>query len=211
MATALPALAKLGIGVGGSILGKLFGGNSDLQNIEKAQVANAQETGERSRTRFAESENALAPAFNFNTRLLSGDPATARSAIGPEVNSILGQYDTARQAVAQNVGRGGGATRTLAGLPFEAAGKITNTLNTSRRGAADSLAQLFSALTGSSENLSSLSSSSLTSAAETNLGRTEQQYKRGQDFGKAFGSIFGKVLFPDKKAPTSPGADNGQG
>lgn len=174
-------------------LSSLLGGKSAEQKAQEEAVAKSQQRGT---TTFGQSQRALTPALNFNEKLLSGDPATAMSAIGPEANTILSQYDTARRAVAQNAPRGGGATRKMANLPFEASGKITNLLNVSRRGAAGELSKLFSTLTSSAADYSQQGISGTANLARTALERRKQQFDEGAALGKSFGSVFSKFLNP---------------
>jgi hypothetical protein len=78
----------------------------------------------------------LGKAGQYYAGLLGGDRQKMMEAVGPEVNTILSQYDTAKRAAAEFSPRGGGRTQTLAELPFKESASITDLLQKVRPQAA---------------------------------------------------------------------------
>ncbi len=134
--------------------------------------------------------------LNYYSGLLGGDRQGMLETVAPEVNTILGQYDTAKRAVAENAPRGGGANTTQANAPYALSGEITNLLNTVRPQAAAAttdigkfLSTLGTTETGQAGNL-------INQNAWTQLGKGQQQAGMAGALGKAIGSILAGAGVP---------------
>ncbi len=134
--------------------------------------------------------------LNYYSGILGGDRQSMMETVAPEVNTILGQYDTAKRAVAENAPRGGGANTTQANAPYALSGEITNLLNTVRPQAAAAttdigkfLSTLGTTETGQAGNL-------INQNAWTQLGKGQQQAGMAGALGKAIGSILAGAGVP---------------
>ncbi len=134
--------------------------------------------------------------LNYYSGILGGDRQSMMETVAPEVNTILGQYDTAKRAVAENAPRGGGANTTQANAPYALSGEITNLLNTVRPQAAAAttdigkfLSTLGTTETGQAGNL-------INQNAWTQLAKGQQQAGTAGALGKAIGSILAGAGVP---------------
>ncbi len=134
--------------------------------------------------------------LNYYSGILGGDRQSMMETVAPEVNTILGQYDTAKRAVAENAPRGGGANTTQANAPYALSGEITNLLNTVRPQAAAAttdigkfLSTLGTTETGQAGNL-------INQNAWTQLAKGGQQASTAGALGKAIGSILAGAGVP---------------
>ena len=126
---------------------KLLGGGGsstkpkDLAEQSLAKLAGVQaEAGEwglgQAKELLPEARADIQKALGYYLPLLSGDRQAMMEAMGPEVNQISAQYDTAKRAAAEFTPRGGGRTAALAELPFRKTGEITGALQKARPEAA---------------------------------------------------------------------------
>ena len=92
------AIPLISAGVGA--LGSIFGGKAKAPvNPNQAQI-NALETSLNA-PGAAPDNAATDSAQNFYKTILSGSQANTRALLGPDVNTIMGQYDNAAKAAAQ--------------------------------------------------------------------------------------------------------------
>lgn len=152
----------------------------------------------------------LQQPLNYYSGILSGDRQQALETVAPEVNTILGQYDTAKKAVSEYAPRGGGTATTMANAPYALSGQITNLLNTVRPQAAQAttgigqfLDTLGTTQTGQSEGL-------INANVLAQLAKTGQQSQYAGLLGGALGGILPSLLGLIPHAGT-PGATGGAG
>ncbi len=147
------------IGLGASLIGSAFKKKpqpdpmiSRLANQNQLATADAQAT--------------TGQAKNYYTTALSGDKEALRELLGPEVSTVLSQYDTAAKAATALGPRGAGRNAVNAAVPFEKAAAYGKALTGARSGAADALGKIGTTEEGQANQLNS-----------TLLGANESQNK----------------------------------
>lgn len=86
-----------------------------------------------------ETNSATDEAQGFYKKVLGGDQESTRSLLGPDVDTVLSQYDNAAKAAVNLGPRGGGRTAILAEAPFKKAGVYGNILGQAKTTAAQGL------------------------------------------------------------------------
>lgn len=145
-------LISSGLGALGSWLGGRKGGKAAGQ-AEQAGYGQALAAGEYGAGRAGElapdvtnlldlAKGGYQPAFDYWSRLLSGDRSEMTSVLAPEIGRIGEGYTQARREVGQFAPRGGGRASTLGEIPFQRARDVSTLFSTMRPLAAQSLGQL---------------------------------------------------------------------
>ena len=146
-------------------------------------------------------EAAADPVQDFLSRLLSGDKATTAQAIGPQANTVLEQYESARQTALQGAPRGGGRGQTLAQIPFQKAGAISSLIQKTIPTATEGLTRLAGieggigtslAATGAQVGAQSLQALLTSRASAESIALAER--KRKDINKKALAGGIGKIL-----------------
>lgn len=86
--------------------------------------------------------DALEAPKNYFKAALGGSQEQLQGLLGPEVSTVLAQYDNAAKTAAELGPRGGGRTAILAEAPFKKAAAYGTALAGARSGAAKSLADI---------------------------------------------------------------------
>lgn len=133
-----PFIAPL---VGGAINGLTGGGSKDGAVTGSQQYSpEVQALLKRINAPGASGDNtAQDTAQNYYKTVLSGDQESTRSLLGPDVDTILGQYDNAAKAAANLGPRGAGRTQLMAEAPFQKAGAYGKLLAGAKSTAAQGL------------------------------------------------------------------------
>ncbi len=188
----------LGAGVG--LLENKIGGSGSSSSSSSGSglvPTQAQDAINRSRTNPAVSQ-----AEGYYSKALGGDMSTIQELLGPEINTVLSQYDTASKTASELAPRGGGRAATLGEIPFKKIGAYGQQLGIARNGAADKLGTL-----GTSEaNRESSLGNTLIGAQEQS---NELQYKKNKDTSGALGQLgssFGGLLVDLLKKKGSGGS-----
>ncbi len=134
--------------------------------------------------------------LNYYSGILGGDRQSMMETVAPEVNTILGQYDTAKRAVAENAPRGGGANTTQANAPYALSGEITNLLNTVRPQAAAATTDIGKTLSALGTTETGQAGNLINQNAWTQLAKGGQQASTAGALGKAIGSILAGAGVP---------------
>ncbi len=134
--------------------------------------------------------------LNYYSGILGGDRQGMLETVAPEVNTILGQYDTAKRAVAENAPRGGGSNTTQANAPYALSGEITNLLNTVRPQAAAATTDIGKTLSALGTTETGQAGNLINQNAWTQLGKGQQQAGMAGALGKAIGSILAGAGVP---------------
>ncbi len=108
-----------------SLLGDIKGTAKSTQEMGKLAMSTGEET--------------ISPAKNFFKTALSGNREALQDLLGPEISTVMGQYDAAKTS-SEFAPRGGGRLGVLAEQPFAKAGAYGKALVGARTGAADKLA-----------------------------------------------------------------------
>lgn len=173
--------AKLGAGVGASILGSKLGqsSRSPLEESIIRQQSEANQLGmdtgkgllaegaadrERGRGLLQTGINSAYPALNYWSQLLAGNKSGMTSLLSPELNRISQGYNTARQTNAALNPRGGPRADILSEQPFQQQRDVSNLFSTIRPMAASNLLDTSRFVTDASERSMASGSSLLTQA-----------------------------------------------
>lgn len=142
-AAAGAAGGPIGIAIGaglGALGGGLLGGSSS-DDPTKALQKDIPTLLSRGNTASDTGLSTLGNAGNFYNTILGGNREAISNLLGPQISTILSQYDNASNAIRQFSPRGGGSTQTLAQLPFQkaaaAGGAFQSVLPSAAQGAAD--------------------------------------------------------------------------
>lgn len=141
-----PLIAPIVGGAVGALTGNGLGGNN---GTNAAAQANAN-PGSVSPNIASGADN-ISQGANFDRAVLGGSTSATQQILGPEVSTVLGQYDNAAKTAANLGPRGGGATATLAEAPFAKAAAYGKILAGAKAGAAKDLTQEGTALTGAGQ------------------------------------------------------------
>jgi hypothetical protein len=196
---AAPALIKTGVSAGVGALGnKLAGrGRTGSASTDSLLTPEIQEFIRRSQT-----TPALEAAEGYYTRALGGDRQRLQELLGPEIKTVLSQYDTAAQTAAELNPRGGGRTQVMAEIPFQKAAAYGQQLAGARAGAADKLAAIGS---GKASREGSLAQTLIGARTGQSQLEFQKQQARNEQLGK-IGSAIGDLLvgaLGKKKSGTS--------
>lgn len=145
--------------------------------------------------------SAMEQPFNYWSAILSGDPQALAKAIGPTVGAVDRQFEGARRSASELMPRGGFRSATLANLPFQEAGKISDSILSQQKDAATNVAQIgqfLSTLGLSQEQMSMSLLSMLTSGQLTVRGQDIQESAANKamigDIAKGIGAITGGFI-----------------
>lgn len=219
---ALPALGKLGATMGLGFLGKKLSSPSPEQSQQANQLnllSNEALTRARSSDQLADESrrtgmsflsrftNQLQQPVNYFQQLLSGNPTSTLSALGPQLGQMRGAQQSLLSQATNLSPRGGGRSSMLFDLPMSNAAQTSSMFGQSRMGAASTLPQL-AAMSGDmgsnflrlGESQSSRGANLLGTAMEgTGLGmrqanaNQQQSYQQGQAFANMFAPFLDKI------------------
>lgn len=182
----------LGIGGSGSSTDRKqqLAGYGDLSNIFNTGLNQGQGA-------LNQGQSDLGQSAGYNAKLLSGDRSTIMSALSPEISSITGQGDAARQQqAAMGTARGGGTNAGNQQQQQKEQGAISSAVGGVQPQAAQSLAGIGGTEAGLGNSLLGLSNNAagnLTNdAIESYKTTSAQNAAQGQALGQiASGLIFG--------------------
>lgn len=177
--------AKLA-GAGGGGAGGLGSVPTDIGQIPPQATAAI----EASRT-----NPAAEAAKGYYEKALGGDRETMQSLLGPEIQTVLSQYDTAAKTAAELSPRGGGRTEQMGELPFQKVGEYGRQLATVRPKAAQALGTLGEAEQAREAGLAGSFLGFGESAQRLALERSQQRQGMFMGLGKGIG---GFLLSKDK-------------
>jgi hypothetical protein len=148
---------------------------------------------------------AVGQAKNYFTAALNGDQSTLQGLLGPNISTVLEQYDNAAKTAANLGPRGGGRTAVLADAPFKKAGAYGQALSGATTGAAGKLGEL-----GIEQQKDANSLQLGQEGINVQQNKLQQgAYQYGQDqlsgVGKGLGSILTNILTGKKAGGGSGG------
>jgi len=179
------------------------GGGVTLPSFEDL-IASLQGSSAATRAKGADlaeqGNDALGPVLDYYKRLVGGDQATTLAATQPQRRRVTDQYDTARRAIENFGGRGGGANAAVAQSQFNQATDLSTISAEARTDAASTLAGMGTQLTGlglsadqiASGDLSAIISAVLSkSGLDLNRDLNQQQLALSRDGQQAalYGSL----------------------
>lgn len=147
----------------------------------------------------AQSNPAVKSAEGYYQKALGGDRGQLQQLLGPEINTVLTQYDTAAKTAATLSPRGGARADVLSELPFKKVEAYGNALNGARNGAADKLGALGSAEAGRDNSIAQGLIGAKTSANRLDYEKQKDKNSSLNGIGSSLGSII-VDLFGKKKA-----------
>lgn len=170
------------IGLGASAIGSLFH-KKPKPDPMIAQLQSQQQIG------MSDARAALQPVKDYYTTALSGDSEALKQLLGPEINTVLSQYDTAAKTATELGPRGAGKNAALAAVPFAKATAYGKALSGARSGAAEGLTKIGTAEEGTNAGLAS---SLLSANSEKNRLDQEKDVANNSalsNFGAGLGSL----------------------
>ena len=135
-----PLLAPVVGGLVNGITGSGGGSGSTNANPYSPEISSLMKT--LGAPGAATDNSATDAAEGYYKTIMSGDQTNTRALLGPDVDTILGQYDNAAKAAANLGPRGGGRDAVLAEAPFKASGAYTKLLGQAKSTAATGLATI---------------------------------------------------------------------
>lgn len=138
---------------------------------------------------MADAQSAIEPAKNYYTTALNGDPEALKALLGPNINTVLSQYDNAAKTATELGPRGAGRNAILADAPFKKAAVYGQQLAGARSGAAEGLSKIG---LGEENDVTSQNNSLLAANGQQNkLNQENSQYNSGllSSFGAGLGSL----------------------
>lgn len=148
----IPLIPSIVQGVG-MLVGAVKGRGKPSGEAEESGYTMAAGAGQAGLARAAEvapyttnlmelSKSGYQPAFDYWSRILSGDRSEMTSVLSPEIARIGEGYTQARREVGQFAPRGGGRASTLGEIPFRRGRDVSELFAKMRPLAAQSLGQL---------------------------------------------------------------------
>jgi len=156
------------------------------------------------------------PAANYYKTALGGDRNALQSLLGPEVSTVLSQYDNAAKTAAEFAPRGGGTNQVLAEAPFQKAAAYGKALAGARSGAAAGLGKIGSDIVTGGGDIGRLGTaeeqgqnSFNTSLARLNFERQQEQAKQVSGLTGGIGSILANIFAGKNKTSGAGGGTTG--
>lgn len=219
---ALPAIAKLGATIGGSLLSRTLSGPSKEQSQQSNQLNMlTNEALTRSRTADQQADesrrtgmsflsrftNQLSQPTNYFQQLLSGNPTSTLAALSPQLGQMRGAQTAALTQASTLAPRGGARSSMLFDLPLANAAQTSTMFGQSRAGAATALPQLASmqgdmgsnffrlgeSQAGRAGNFFNSAMEGTTAGLKQANANQQQSYQQGQAFGQMFAPLFDKI------------------
>ncbi len=149
----------------------------------------------------AAQDPATEQASRFYKTILGGGQDETSTLLGPDVTTILNQYDNASRAAAELGPRGAGRAAIQAETPFKKVGAYTQLLGKAKEGAASGLAQIGGAQTAAAtarrgQNVSELGSliGGKNSANELAFQQQKEKDAQYQKLGGGIGSFLTNLI-----------------
>lgn len=198
-------LIDIGLGLGGTVLGSKLAKSKPSEMEQRVLNSNleAQKRGmdlsgtlvPQATSMFSKADPALSLPIDYNRKLLSGDKATATSAMAPEINRINEGYRTATKTSAALQPRGGPSAAVRSNLPFQQQRDVSTLMQTARPQAGTNLFNMGTGVQLAGSNLLNnaiqalyMSTSSGRDVLLNEQARQDRDSKTGESIG---GSIFG--------------------
>ena len=221
----MPPLA-IAVGmIGSSIIGAVTNRPSSTDKALAAQnLANSQQAAAQSKQLFSSgtgdistARSLLADPTKYWQTLLSGNMNAITSYLSPEINTIMGQYDSAKKSISEFSPRGGGRSAAMANAGFTSAGQIGNLVAKARPTAANqltSIADIYKTLglteTGQSTGNLQASTQAASSQQQIDATTSAQNSSTLGSLGSSAGSLLYLYLMGNKSGGQSPvGAGGG--
>lgn len=181
----------------------------NLANLGGATTGEAKGQLTKAEGTLNKSLSDLGAPLDMWKKILTGDKTAVTASMAPEINTILGQYDTAFKTQNELNPRGGGTTAFNQNLQYKKIGDILNTLLGARKEAAGQVASLAgqeASVGGEEASIGSVlgqigagetsaSIQDLSLAAGTATDRIKQQTEQQKALGEGLGSMVGQLLF----------------
>ena len=190
-------------GLIGGLTGLFSGGATPQSTANKAILGNVPGQLNTANSAINTGLQGLGAAGRFYNTILSGNKDAISNLLAPQVSTVLGQYDNAAKSVAQFAPRGGGATQTLAQLPFQKATAAGNAYQGVLPSAAAGAASVGSAegniggnelatTTGLSPSLSGFQTQQNQLQASGGAGLSKSIANQGAGLGALLGKLLGQ-------------------
>lgn len=196
-----PLLAPL---VSGAVSGLTSGGGGGSSTANGANPNSAQITkllGGLNSPTDASANSATDQAEGYYRTILGGGQDATRSLLGPDVDTILGQYDNAAKAATQLGPRGGGRDAALADVNFQKSGAYGKLLASAKSTAATGLTTIGGQKTAAAtakrgQDVSELGTltNGANSANELAFQKQQAQNKEYSQLGSGIGSFLTNLL-----------------
>lgn len=196
------------IGAGASLLGGLFGSKSKPVNPMQDPQIQSLLLGLKTP---ATMDPATSQASQFYRTALSGGQDETTSLLGPEVSTVMGQYDNAAKAAAELGPRGGGRAAIQAATPFKKAGAYVDLLGRAKQTAAQGLAGIGASQTAAQTARRAQDVSTLGNVLQGQTSLAEQQNQFNQENARGLGGGIGGLLTNVLSGMKFGGGKNGPG
>jgi len=150
---------------------------------------------------LADASQTLGQAKGYYQKALGGSQEEMEGLLGPEVSTVLGQYDNAAKTAAELGPRGGGRTAILAEAPFKKAGVYGQQLAGAKKGAVEGLTTIGQAQgqIGQAQNQFKLGQAGVNAGQNSSILRAnEAKAKSYNDIGAGIGGILTRIILGNK-------------
>lgn len=138
---------------------------------------------------FSNALSSFEAPFNYYSNILAGDPAATSAAIAPDVANIDKVFGGAEKSVGQGAARGGFRSASMAELPFQKAGSISESVLKQRGGAAAALTQISQMIAALGASQEGLGAGLLGATEQGQLARRGQNLQEDQKWTQLFGDL----------------------
>lgn len=184
------AAPKLIGAIGGSLLGKFFGGSSGEQKAANRGMSDiATGAGREGLGLLTEGRQSLATPASYFQSILSGNMGEPTSALAPEVNRIRDATQQALQAKTNLAPRSGARSSALFAIPSTSESAIQDVYNRARPMAASGLAEVGSRQGGLGTSASGVAANAWEGLQQQLADQKSVQRSAGETFGSAIYDI----------------------
>lgn len=201
----IKAASSIGGAVGDAVTGGGAGGGGSMLSVDASKQAN-----QTSNPAVQQGLDTLQGPKSYLNGVMNGSQEETQGLLGPEVSTVLGQYDSAAKTAAELGPRGGGRTAILAEAPFKKVAAYGTALAGAKKTALDELPKIGEAESqiGNTQtqlnNQFKLGQSNVNAEQNRNIltGQAEKN-KAYNDIGSGIGGILTRIISGDKASPKS--------
>lgn len=171
------------------------GGPSKTQNALYNTENQAMQFGlSQGEATIPQATQGLTSSMNFFQQLLNGNQNALSSVLGPDINTLTSQYETAERSSSEFAPRGGGATAANEEAKFTEAGQIQNLFSSARTTGAQGVTEISQLLAQLGLGEIGEGTSGASTLASQLFSQQQNQQQQTAAAGQAVGSLIALLV-----------------